>query len=58
MLISLLEGCQEGRVKKGGYFEDVWGFLTGDMEDRVIPDVLNDVFLPQGRYPEKFVFIS
>ena len=28
------------------------------MEDRVIPDVMNDVFLPQGRYPENFVFIS
>ena len=27
--------------------------LTGDMDDRVIPDVMNDVFLPQGRYPEK-----
>ena len=34
------------------------GFLTGNMEDRVIPDVMNDVFLPQGRYPENFVFIS
>ena len=30
----------------------------GDMEDRVIPDVMNDVFLPQGRYPENFVLIS
>ena len=25
-----------------------WGFLTGDMKDRVIPDVMNDVYLPQG----------
>ena len=33
-------------------------FLIGDMEDRVIPDVMNDVFLPQGRYPENFVLIS
>ena len=24
----------------------------------VIPDVINDVFLPQGRYPENFVLIS
>ena len=24
----------------------------------VIPDIMNDVFLPQGRYPETFVFIS
>ena len=28
------------------------------MDDRVIPDVMNDVFLPQGRYPENFVLIS
>ena len=38
--------------------EDVGGFLTGDMEDRVIPDIMNDVFLPQGRYPENFMLIS
>ena len=24
----------------------------------VVPDVMNDVFLPQGRYPENFVLIS
>ena len=35
-----------------------WGFLTGDMEDRVIPDIMNDVYLPQGRYPENFLLIS
>ena len=30
------------------------------MEDRVVPDVMNDVFLPKGsgRYPENFVLIS
>ena len=28
------------------------------MEDRVIPDVMNDVFLPKQRYPENFVLIS
>ena len=32
--------------------------LTGNMDDRVIPDVMNDVLLPQGRYPENFVLIS
>ena len=28
------------------------------MDDRVIPDVMNNVLLPQGRYPENFVLIS
>ena len=28
------------------------------MEDMVIPDVMNDVFLPKGRYPENIVLIS
>ena len=28
------------------------------MEDMVVPDVMNDVFLPQGRYPEIFAMIS
>ena len=28
------------------------------MEDMVVPDIMNDVFLPQERYPENFVFIS
>ena len=28
------------------------------MEDMVIPDIMNDVFLPQVRYPENFVLIS
>ena len=28
------------------------------MEDMVIPDVMNDVFLPLGRYPANFVFLS
>ena len=33
-------------------------FLTGDMGDMVIPDVMNHVFLPQGRYPDHFMPIS
>ena len=44
-------------VKKGGT-RGHWGFLTRHMEDRVIPDVMNDVFLPRERYPENFVLIS
>ena len=58
VLFSQLEVCQEGGGSRRGYLEDIGGFLTGDMEDRVIPDVMNDVFLPQGRYPENFVLIS
>ena len=35
-----------------------WGFLTGDLEDIVILDVMNDLILPQGIYPESLVLIS
>ena len=28
------------------------------MDDRVIPDVMDDVLLLQGRYPENFIMIS
>ena len=35
-----------------------WWFLTGDLQDMVILDVLDDLILPQGRYPESFVLIS
>ena len=31
---------------------------TGDLDDMVIPDVMNDVFMPQGRYTVNFVLIS
>ena len=30
----------------------------GDLDDLVIPDIMNDVFLLQGRYPEIFLLIS
>ena len=54
VLISLLEVCQEGGGSRRGVLGGRWGFLTRDMEDRVIPDIMNHVFLPQGRYPENF----
>ena len=57
VLISQLEVCQEGGSRRG-VLGGRWGFLTFDMEDRVIPDIMNDVFLPQERYPENFVPIS
>ena len=28
------------------------------MDNMVVPDVMNDVFLPLGRYPENFMLIS
>ena len=57
MLISLLEVCQEGGSRRrvlGGR----WGFLTGDMEDRVILDTMDDLCGPQGSYPEDFLSLS
>ena len=32
--------------------------MIRDIGDSVILDIMNDVFLPQGRYPENFVLIS
>ena len=53
MSISSLEVCQEGGsfiVVLGG----CWGFLIGDLEDRVILDVMDVLGRPQGSYPESF----
>ena len=44
--------------QEGGYLEDVGGFLTGDMEDRVILDTMDDLGGPQGSYPEDSVSLS
>ena len=30
----------------------------GDLEDTVIPGIMNDVFLPQRTHPENFMLIS
>ena len=45
VLISQLEVCQEGGVKKGVTWRMLRA-LIGYMDDRVIPDLLNDVLLP------------
>ena len=45
VLIFQLEVSQEGGVKKGGTWMTL-RFLTGDLKDRVILDVMDDVFLP------------
>ena len=52
VLISQLEVCQEGRSRRGVLGGHL-GFLTGDMDDRFIPNVMNDVLLSQGSYPEQ-----
>ena len=38
--------------------EDVGGFLTRDLEDRVILDTMDDLGGPQGSYPEGFMSLS
>ena len=43
-------------VKKVGTWRTL-RVLIGDMGDWVIPDVINDVLLLQGRYPENFMLI-
>ena len=45
-------GSQEGGVLGGR-----WGFLTGDMEEMVILDFMDDLILPKEKYPESFVLI-
>ena len=44
--------------QEGGYLEDVGGFLTRDLEDRVILDTMDDLGGTQGSYPEGFVSLS
>ena len=44
------------RVKKGGNWRTL-RVPDQEMDERVIPDVMNKVLLPQGRYPENFVLI-
>ena len=59
VLISQLEVCQEGGSRRGLH-GGCWGLLIGDMDDRVIPDLLNDVLLPYGTKPESFrsIYVS
>ena len=44
--------------QEGGYLEDVGGFLTRDLEDRVILDTMDYLGGPQGPYPEGFMSFS
>ena len=45
VLISQFEVCQEGGSRRG-VLRGHWVFLIGDIDDRVIPEVRNDVLLP------------
>ena len=49
-------------VKNGGSFLGVlgghWGFLTRNLEDRVILYVMNELVWPKRRYPESFMLMS
>ena len=56
--ISLLEVFQEGGGSRRGILGGHWGFLTGDLEDRVILDTMDDLGGPQGSYPEGFMTLS
>ena len=47
VLIAQSKVCQERGVKKGGGTWRMLRVLTGDMENMVVPDVLNDVFYPK-----------
>ena len=51
-----MSGREKGS-RRGG-LGGCWVFLTRDMEYRVIPDVMNDVFLCQGTNPENFMSIG
>ena len=46
VLVSQIEVCQEGG-SRWGVHGGRCGFLTGDMEDLVVPDIMNDVFYPK-----------
>ena len=56
MLISQLEVCQEEGVKNKGTWR-TFRVFDRRVDDRVIPDVMNDVFLLQGRYPGSLKWI-
>ena len=50
--------CVKNGGSKRGVFGGYWGLLTGDMEDRVIIDIIDDLVWPQQKYPENFMSIS
>ena len=52
-------GSASGRGgQEGGTWRTLGGFLTGDLEDGVILEVMDDLGRVQGSYPEGFVALS
>ena len=54
----LYHKCVRNGGVRRGLLGGCWGFLTGDMEYRVIRDVMNALSRPRGSYPESFVSLS
>ena len=48
--------CPPSTPVLGGNYD--LGRFQGRYPVRVIPDVMNDDYLPKGRYPENFVWVS
>ena len=44
--------------QEGGTWRTLGGFLTGDLEDGVILEAMDDLGIVQGSYPEGFVALS
>ena len=47
--LYLYSKCVRNGGSRRGVLGGHIGFLTGDIDDRVIPDIMNDVLLPQER---------
>ena len=57
--VDIFIGSVSGRGgSRRGVLGGHWGFLPGDLEDRVILDTMDDLGGPQGSYPEDFVSLS
>ena len=57
VFISLLDVSQEWE-SFWGVLGGHWGFLTWDIDDKVILDIMDDMVWPLGSYPESFRLLS
>ena len=53
-----IESVSRRGVKKGGTWRTLIGFLTKDLEDRVILDTMDDLGGTQGSYPKGLMSLS